>query len=270
MNKEDPQSVVGYAVDRFKENVGARTKKETILVLWRLRSGNVRIPIFDPSTFKDLFFAGRALQHRLEAAAAQLGIPREDVRKPSLLRRRKADGQPPARRIPPADEEPKVVRPIVVQPADLPGFSARLEAVVRATYGPDAAIRGAVQSLSESVGGVDPWRLLQLGLHPEETKRPWRWFAQACELANEQAEYGIPPRVFVFTFWFKNLQKKMTINDFADMWLDPIPPDAYHAILKATAEAISHLADDHPVAQTANEVLTAGQIRATVEAAIVA
>jgi hypothetical protein len=159
-------------------------------------------------------------------------------------------------------ELPKVVRPIVVQPADLPGFSARLEAVVRVLYGADdAAIRGAVRSLSESVGGVDPWRLLEVGLHPDETKRPWRWFAQACELANELGEYAIAPHVFVLTFWWKPRQPKMTINDFADMWLDPLPPDADRAISKATSEALSHFTDDQTVVQTANEALTAGQLR---------
>ena len=60
----------------------------------------------------------------------------------------------------------------------------------------------------------------------------------------------------------------MTINDFADMWLDPLPPDADRAILKATSEALYHFTDDQAVAQTANEALTAGQLRNGVQAAI--
>lgn len=165
---------------------------------------------------------------------------------------------------------PKVVRPVVVQPADLPGFSVRLEAVERTLGGTDAAIRGSIRALSESVGGVDPWQIFELGLQPEETKRPWRWFAKASELGNEQAEYGLAPRVFVFTVWWKSMKPKMTINDYADMWLDPIPADADQAISKAAAEAISHLPDDHVVAQTATEVLTVGQIRGWVQAAVAA
>ena len=161
---------------------------------------------------------------------------------------------------------PKVERPIVVQPADLPGFSARLEALVRALYGPsDAPIRAAVQALSASVGGTDPW---SIGFEQGDSTRLWRWSAQACELANEQGEYGIPPRMFVFTVWWKALQPKMTINDFADMWLDPLPPDAEQAIVKAVAEAISHFADDDVVAQTANEAITAGQIHRLAQAVI--
>jgi hypothetical protein len=161
---------------------------------------------------------------------------------------------------------PKVERPIVVQPSDLPGFSERLEAVVRVLYGAnDAAIRGAVRALSESVGGSDPW---SVGFEQGDSTRLWLWSAQACELANEQGEYGLAPHVFVLTFWWKPRQSKMTLNDFADMWLDPLPPDVDRAILKATSEALSHFTDDQPVAQTANEALTAGQLRNGVQAAI--
>jgi hypothetical protein len=163
-------------------------------------------------------------------------------------------------------QAPKVERPIVVQPADLAGFSAGLEALMRVLYGPsDAAIRGAIRALSESVGGSDPW---SVGFQPGDSTRLWRWSAQACPLANEQGEYGLAPRVSIFTLWWKMTSPKMTINDFADMWLDPIPPDAEQAIWQATAEAISHLADDYTVAQTANEVITAGMVRRTVEASI--
>jgi hypothetical protein len=167
-------------------------------------------------------------------------------------------------------EPPKVVRPIVVQPADLLGFSSRLETVERAVGGPDAPLRGAVQALSESVGGVDPWRIFELGLQPDETKRPWRWFAQACELANRQGEYGISPRVFMFMHWWQSMKGKLTINDYADMWLDPVPSDADQGILQATAEAIGHLPDDHRIAPAAQEVITVGQIRAAVQAAVAA
>jgi len=89
----DPASgvtVVGLAQERLEQGVTARSKKDTLLMLWRLRSGLSKIPLFDPSTFKDLFFAGRALQERLDAAAVELGIPGDEVRKPGLFRRRSA------------------------------------------------------------------------------------------------------------------------------------------------------------------------------------
>lgn len=163
-------------------------------------------------------------------------------------------------------EPPKAERPIVVQPADLPGFSARLEATVRVLYGADdAAIRGAIRGLSESVGGSDPW---SISFEQGDSTRLWRWSAQACELANEQGEYRIAPLVFVLTFWWKPRQSKMTTNDFADMWLDPLPPDVDQAILKTTAEALSHFTENQTVAQTANERLTAGQLRRGMQAAI--
>jgi hypothetical protein len=119
----------------------------------------------------------------------------------------------------PASPPPAVVRPIVVQPADLPGFSARLDAVLRVLYGPsDAPIRAAVRALSESVGGFDPFGkeaarfMSQAGQAiGEETKRPWRWFARASELANEQGDYGLAPRVSILTLWWKMMSPKMTI-----------------------------------------------------------
>jgi len=161
---------------------------------------------------------------------------------------------------------PKVERPIVVQPADLPGFAARLEAVVRVLYGgDDAAIRVAVRSLSEGAGGTDPW---SLGFEQGDSTRLWRWSAQACALANERSEYGLAPPVFVFAFWWKRRQSTMTVNDYADMWLDPLPPDVDRAISQATSEALSHFADDQVVAQTANEALTAGKLRSAVQATI--
>jgi hypothetical protein len=161
----------------------------------------------------------------------------------------------------------KSLRPVVVQPADLAEFSVRLEAIERAIGTTDATVRASIRALSESVGGVDPWRLLQLGLDPEETKRPWRWFAQACELANAEGDFSLAPRVFNFMFWWQGMQPHMTIDDYGDMWMDPIPPDAAQAISRAAADAIRQLPDDHQVAPAAGEVLTIGQIRGAVEAA---
>jgi hypothetical protein len=66
------------------------TKGDSVRTLWRLRSGLARVPVFDPSTFRDVFFAGRAIQQRLDAAALQLGLPQDAVRKRSLFRRRRA------------------------------------------------------------------------------------------------------------------------------------------------------------------------------------
>jgi hypothetical protein len=161
-----------------------------------------------------------------------------------------------------------VVRPIVVQPADLPRFSARLEAVLSAMGSSDAAIRGAIQVLAESVSGFDPFGneaqrvMSQAGQGiKEEINRPWRWFAKACEVANEQGDYELPPRVFMLTAWFKNMQPKLTMADFADMRLDRVPEDAHQAISRTAAEALAHLSDDHTVAQTAAEVVTVGQLR---------
>lgn len=166
-----------------------------------------------------------------------------------------------------SERRAKILRPVVVQPGDLAEFSGRLAAVERSVGTTDAAVRASIRALSESVGGVDPWRLLQMGLDPEETKRPWRWFARACELANTEGDFSLAPRVFNFMFWWKGMQSHMTINDFGDMWMDPIPPDADQAISRATVDAIRHLPDDHEIAPAAHEVLTIGQIRAVVEAA---
>lgn len=164
---------------------------------------------------------------------------------------------------------PAVVRPVVVQPADLAGFSARLEAVERALGSSDAAIRGSVRALSQSVGGFDPFGKEALrimaqagGGIKDEIQRPWRWFAKASELANELGDYTLAPRVFIFARLWKDMQPNMSIGDYTDMWLDPIPEDADRAISIAAAEALGHLSDDHVVAQTAVEIVTIGQVRA--------
>lgn len=162
---------------------------------------------------------------------------------------------------------PKVVRPIVVQPADLPGFSSRLEAVERAMGGPDAPLRGAIRALSESVGGMDLSTVVGLGLDSEEFKRPWRWFARACELANAQGEYEIAPRVFLFTGWWKNLEGELTFGDYTDILLEPVPPDADRAISLAAAEAIGHLPDDRMLVENASSLVNVGGIRAAVQTA---
>jgi len=104
----------------------------------------------------------------------------------------------------------------------------------------------------------------------DEVKRPWRWFARACEVANDQGDYELTLRVFMFTAWFKHMQPKMTINDFAETRLDGVPEDAHEAISRAAAEALTHLPDDRGVAQTATEVVTVGNLRGLVEAALVA
>lgn len=86
-------SVASVAAARFGETFTA-TKKDALVMLWRLRSGALKIPVFEPSSFRDLFFAGRALQHRLEAAATMLGLPPDAVAKPNLLRRAAGRRQP--------------------------------------------------------------------------------------------------------------------------------------------------------------------------------
>lgn len=89
----DPRQEATIAAEASKrcqvEAVSMLTKRDSVATLWRLRSGLARVPIFDPSTLHDLFFAGRALQQRLDTAALQLGLSKQDVRKPSLFRRRK-------------------------------------------------------------------------------------------------------------------------------------------------------------------------------------
>jgi hypothetical protein len=90
MDPEHEATIAGEACRRFQsEATVILTKRGSVATLWRLRSGLGRIPIFDPSTLHDVFFAGRALQQRLDTAALQLGLSKEDVRKPSLFRRRR-------------------------------------------------------------------------------------------------------------------------------------------------------------------------------------
>jgi hypothetical protein len=60
-------------------------------------------------------------------------------------------------------ESPPVVRPVVVQPSDLAGFSARLATVEQAVAeGATGRVYEAIRALSESVGGVDVKQLLGL------------------------------------------------------------------------------------------------------------
>lgn len=167
---------------------------------------------------------------------------------------------------PEPERSDRQLRLIDVQPGALPAFTARVRALTGVLYGPDGlAIRGQIQALSESVGGIDPWSPEVLRLHPQETKRPWHWFAQACEVANGQADYAVAPHVFAFLFWWTPRQSQMSMADFGDFWLDPVPPEAARRILEATADALIHFTDDQVVVQTAGEALTAAQLRGAVE-----
>ena len=96
MDPDDPTTIAGEARARFRDATTPRTKRESLRMLWRLRSGATRLPAFEPSTFRTLFFAGRALQERLDTAAAQLGLPADSVKKPGLFRRRRAARTIPA------------------------------------------------------------------------------------------------------------------------------------------------------------------------------
>jgi hypothetical protein len=81
-------TIADVARQRFKgEALELGTKRDSVQALWRLRSGLARVPLFDLSTFHDVFFVGKALQQRLDTAALQLGLSTEDVRKPSLFQR---------------------------------------------------------------------------------------------------------------------------------------------------------------------------------------
>jgi hypothetical protein len=81
-------TIADVARQRFQEEaLELVTKRDSVQALWRLRSGLTRIPLFDLSTFRDVFFVGKALQQRLDTAALRLGLSAEDVRKPSLFRR---------------------------------------------------------------------------------------------------------------------------------------------------------------------------------------
>lgn len=90
MDPDDPATIADEARARFRDGASAMTKKDSLRMLWRLRSGATRLPAFEPSTFRTLFFAGRALQQRLDIAAAELALPADSVKKPGLFRRRSA------------------------------------------------------------------------------------------------------------------------------------------------------------------------------------
>lgn len=162
---------------------------------------------------------------------------------------------------------PPAPQPVNVGPGDLPEFAARLAAVERAMGGPDAPLRAAVRSLAEGAGGFDPWRVFELGLKPDDIKRPWRWFERACEVANAQGDHTLAPRMFVFLSYWLGLEGKATINDYADMYLDPAPPQIARAIARAAAEALGHLPGGQDVIPAARETLTVDQIRPAAQAA---
>jgi hypothetical protein len=166
-------------------------------------------------------------------------------------------------------DTPSATRPIAVALTDLSDFSSRLAAVEQGVGGPDAPLREAIQALSESAGGVNPRDLMKFDDPVREIDRPWRWFAKACEVANEHGDHDLAPRVFLFTLWWKSMEGKLGVADYQDMWLDQVRPDAYQAISQAAAHAIAQLPDDYKVLQTPRgEVFTAGSLRSTVQTAI--
>jgi|GEM_PF-3697330 len=90
MDPDAELTIADVARSRFQEEALVLvTKRDSVQALWRLRSGLAQIPIFDLSTFRDVFFGGSALHQRLDPVVRQLGLTTEDVRKPSHFRRRK-------------------------------------------------------------------------------------------------------------------------------------------------------------------------------------
>jgi hypothetical protein len=170
----------------------------------------------------------------------------------------------------PATPPAKAVRPVIVQPADLPGFSKRLDAVMNAMGGRSDPMYEAIGVLAESVGGFDALSKEGLQLMSQnhdmvqETTRPWRWFARASELANELGDYSIAPRVWVFAFWFKGIEPNLNIQASRDLRMDGVPTDAFNAIATAADEALAQLPDEYIVANTAAEVLSAAYVRGSV------
>jgi hypothetical protein len=78
IDADDPITLAGIARQQLGEAVRAQTKRDSIMMLWRMRWGLRRkAPILDISSVKRLVFTGGALEDRLEDAADQLGIPRE-------------------------------------------------------------------------------------------------------------------------------------------------------------------------------------------------
>jgi hypothetical protein len=71
--------------------------------------------------------------------------------------------------------------------------------------------------------------------------------------------------VFNFTWWWKNLEGKLKIGDYWEMWMDAVHRDSFQAISRAAAEALTHLPDDYAVVQTSRDLITAGQMRQLIQ-----
>lgn len=153
------------------------------------------------------------------------------------------------------------LRPIDIGPGDVALAKDLLRSIEEKIGGEDVGIRRSIHDFSRAVGGVDSTTIMQRGMAPEETRRPWRWLARTCEVAEEQGDTDLAPRAFQFCRWWVGLHGSLTINDYMDMCLDPAPLDARATITTSALTALDQRPGNDFVLVTSRQMRDAGTVR---------
>ena len=141
---------------------------------------------------------------------------------------------------------------------DLARAGSLLAAIEEALGGPDAPLRASVRAFSQAAGGTDPWLASSLDA---DLNRPWVWLAGVCEIAEPSGDLAIAPRAFLFANWWAGLGPQLTINDYGDMWLQPLKPAERGVITTCALIALNKLPGSHLVLATGRQMLDAGAVR---------
>jgi len=154
------------------------------------------------------------------------------------------------------------LRPIEISDATLVEAAQRLTAFESAVGTSDAPVRAAVRALAETAGAMDIQVLMQRGLSPEEAKRPWHWLVKVASHARDQGDDVLPARILLFTTWWSSMEPGMTVGDYMDMLLDPIPSELRALLNSMGLDSLRRLPPETVIAPTNAGAPNAGQLLA--------
>jgi hypothetical protein len=146
-------------------------------------------------------------------------------------------------------------RPVDVASVDLANARTVVVALAQAV-GSDSRMRGAISRLLSAcdMPQASNTRAFMAALSEDRylTTRPWRWLRAVAAKANEEGQSDIAAVIAYWSWgWNAVVVPHQTGADLLDLGFDKPPADALEDILKQGGFAVSHLADEFVVAQTA-------------------
>lgn len=143
---------------------------------------------------------------------------------------------------------PQAEPPPEVSEADL-GDASRLMDLWDASLGNSDAVWNCIESIARRggfQGGEATLREIVDGRTVEDvTNRPWRWWAQACRLANATGNDILAGRIFLFAYLFlTQMADKMRAVDMMETGLGQPTDDSYQEIAGYAAASLARLSPD--------------------------